>query len=421
MADNSRFDFCPKCGALARDGVCQSCGYQDPEIVKAVEEQKQREQMQNTQHMQNYQQMQNNQHMQNYQQMPNQGYQQMPNPGYQQGYQTAQNYSPIPSENPRNKAGKNGLIICVVLGVILALIVGGVGLLYLLAVNVYGTFSDNKVENESFLDEDGNVDWNKYFDIFPEDDMDSDSDSNSGEDMVYQTYSTNTTEINRNEEGQDESYPYYSGPYNDLKDDLSYQVEFYKDIFTAESSGSVYIEVEYPQITMENKTKEEEINTSLRYEFDFFVNVFEEDYKNYMNFEEDFFYIFADANVTYMDENILSVVFSEEVSVYIAEQWISYVNYYCLNFDMQTGMLLMNNEILNLDEAFALDFRQREIAENGDEALTDYTDQEILEMLKDESTLVLFYTPRGLEVGLNLDSIIVYVQYEDYQKYLNKN
>ena len=22
-----RFNFCPKCGALTRDGVCQSCGY----------------------------------------------------------------------------------------------------------------------------------------------------------------------------------------------------------------------------------------------------------------------------------------------------------------------------------------------------------------------------------------------------------
>ncbi|MGN1148159.1 MAG: hypothetical protein ACI4TB_07025, partial [Lachnospiraceae bacterium] len=41
MGDSSRFDFCPKCGALARDGVCQSCGYQNPDIIKLVEEAKQ--------------------------------------------------------------------------------------------------------------------------------------------------------------------------------------------------------------------------------------------------------------------------------------------------------------------------------------------------------------------------------------------
>ena len=27
MDQSGKFDFCPKCGALARDGVCQSCGY----------------------------------------------------------------------------------------------------------------------------------------------------------------------------------------------------------------------------------------------------------------------------------------------------------------------------------------------------------------------------------------------------------
>ena len=73
----------------------------------------------------------------------------------------------------------------------------------------------------------------------------------------------------------------------------------------------------------------------------------------------------------------------------------------------------------NLNDDFAVDFREREISENGDGALTDYTDQEILAMLKDEDTLVLFYTPMGLEVGLNLDGEIVYVTYEDYMDYRN--
>ena len=41
-------------------------------------------------------------------------------------------------------------------------------------------------------------------------------------------------------------------------------------------------------------------------------------------------------------------------------------------------------------------------------------------MLQDESSLVIFYTPMGLEVGLNLDQRIVYVTYSDYEKFLNK-
>ena len=78
-----------------------------------------------------------------------------------------------------------------------------------------------------------------------------------------------------------------------------------------------------------------------------------------------------------------------------------------------------NTEILHLDEAFAIDFRQREINENGDAALTHYTDQEILEMLRDPGQLVAFYTPYGMEVGLNLEDIIVYVMYDDYVHFLN--
>lgn len=37
MNQQGQFDLCPKCGALARDGVCQSCGYEIPEVKEAME------------------------------------------------------------------------------------------------------------------------------------------------------------------------------------------------------------------------------------------------------------------------------------------------------------------------------------------------------------------------------------------------
>ena len=40
-------------------------------------------------------------------------------------------------------------------------------------------------------------------------------------------------------------------------------------------------------------------------------------------------------------------------------------------------------------------------------------------MLKDPAYLVVFYTPMGMEVGLNLGNRVVYVTYEDYEQFLN--
>ena len=138
-----------------------------------------------------------------------------------------------------------------------------------------------------------------------------------------------------------------------------------------------------------------------------------------MKSEEDVFSCIVDSYVTYMDDKTLSVVFKENVYLCLQDDPLFVLNFYCLNFDLETGTLLENTDILHMDEAFAIDFREREREENGDGALTYYTDQEILEMLKDSSYLVMFYTPMGLEVGLNLDDVVVYVTYEDYEEYLN--
>lgn len=225
-----------------------------------------------------------------------------------------------------------------------------------------------------------------------------------------------STSENWKEEGQREDVPYYSGPYNDLKDNLSYQISFLTTYCNTED-GHVFIQVEYPQITSGRKD-EEYLNGELYYEYEYFRD-FYMDYVADTLSEDGTFYFSSDAYVTYMDEDILSVVYSEKVRYQDGSDYLSDINFYCVNIDLATGNILTNTDILNLDDDFAVDFREREINENGDGALTDYTDQEILSMLKDESTLVLFYTPMGLEVGLNLDGEVVYVTYEDYMDYRN--
>ena len=162
----------------------------------------------------------------------------------------------------------------------------------------------------------------------------------------------------------------------------------------------------------------EYINRALHDDYDYFHNVFTEEFRPLMS-DDSVFYVEVDSHVTYMDEKILSVVFVENVYLNLENDPFTMINYYCMNFDLETGTYLDDTELLRFDEEFAVDFRRREAEENGEEALTGYSDQEILNMLKDASYLVVFYTPMGMEVGLNLGQRVVYVTYEDYERFLN--
>ena len=272
-----------------------------------------------------------------------------------------------------------------------------------------------KLPEESTLPEESRV---------PRDDFQTPSGEGDGEWETEDSYigyglqegTYDSTGENRKEEGQREDVPYYSGPYNDLKDNLSYQISFLTTYCNTED-GHVFIQVEYPQITSDRED-EEYLNGELYYEYEYFRDFYMDYVADTMS-EDGIFYFSSDAYVTYMDEEILSVVYSEKIRYQDGSDYLSDINFYCVNIDLATGNILTNTDILNLNDDFAVDFREREISENGDGALTDYTDQEILAMLKDEDTLVLFYTPMGLEVGLNLDGEIVYVTYEDYMDFRN--
>ena len=211
-----------------------------------------------------------------------------------------------------------------------------------------------------------------------------------------------------------ENGKYYEGLYNALREDLVYNIEFKLGEHIPEEYGErVVIQVEYPQLTGAAPNLDI-INAYLEREYTYFLEYFVNNYEPYIT-DNSAFYCISQGFVTYMDEKVLSVVFQEEIYI----DGDSMIQYYCLNFDMTDGVILNNVDIMNLDLDFAVEFRRREILENGDEWLTDFTDQEILEMLKDADHLVIFYTPMGMEVGLNLYEVVLFMTYSDYEKFLN--
>ena len=350
-------------------------------------------------------------------------------PMYQSGYSAVPpgqypGYAPaVPPAQPPKKKGGTAVAICILVGIVLvalvALILVGVSLLEKAKKEQdrQDAFRSDYEREEKILEDDF---------VAPEETKDPGETGTIGETQPDSTepagdfsfYELDVTEQNRNESGQDPDIPYYSGPYNSLRDDLSYEITFTEAIYYA-TNLNASVDVEYPQIVSDDMENMDYINEALRYEFEYYRDYFSTEYKDYMTSEEDVFACEVDSFVTYMDEKILSVVFYEKIALKLGYETYQGINFYCLNFNLEMGTLLENTEVLRLDEDFAVDFRRREVEENGEEALTAYSDQEILRMLKDGTRLVLFYTPMGLEVGLNLDERIVYVTYDDYKNYLN--
>ncbi len=351
MADSSRFDFCEKCGALSRDGQCQSCGYKDPRYIPPV---------------------------------------------------SAVSDDTQKLEAPKSNAGIIALIVTAI--VILSLFLTcGVGFIMLfLTTDITDKLTNSQYGYENYTGEEYSTDYDDSYN----------DEYNADYDEYYDEYGEQIYP-EQDVEGL-KSGKYYTNLYSDFKYDLSYSVEMTSGVFMPEEYENVVISVEYPVISG-NVPNLPDINEMLEYEYNYYMDYFVESYEPDM--EQDSYYIaYATCYITYMDEKVMSVVFQEEILL----DDFSAINFYCLNFDMVNGVLLNNTEILDMDEDFVVDFRRRELLENGYESLPDYTDQEILELLQDEEHLVIFYTPMGMEVGLNLGDIVIYMTYSDYRKFLKQ-
>lgn len=220
---------------------------------------------------------------------------------------------------------------------------------------------------------------------------------------------------------------YFSFPADNRVDGLHYSVEMEEKEY--EDGTSTYICYSYPVVSGDVPNVDY-INDKICAEWEGLIEYYEKEYRAYLpyyygeNYKE-----YADSDgiiaevagsVTYMSEDILSVVYQE--TIYYGE----YLDYdadlylYCLNFDMKNGLLLENAGMLNADAEFVKDFRKRSEKQNADSVLDDYKDEEVWNYFDSAYNLILFYCPQGMEIGLNLDNGWVTVTYADYEKYLKK-
>lgn len=203
--------------------------------------------------------------------------------------------------------------------------------------------------------------------------------------------------------------------HNEISKDLSYQVSMEEFSEFATTNPKVRTGGNYPKVICEDKKKEERVNNIIYREIE---SVF--DHLEYVGQEldEEALFMFAvESYVTYMNEDTLSVAYVE-YGYLDDETFESYV--ISVNVDMESGLAMTNSQILNINDDFSIDFRERTERQNGSNEMLDYySDQEITQLLNDEDSLIIFYTPLGMEVGFNFYYGWVTVTYQDYARYVN--
>lgn len=211
---------------------------------------------------------------------------------------------------------------------------------------------------------------------------------------------------------------YYYGPCDSINENVPYSF-IHKTYSNEDAENNIDIVINYLELKGEEIPNLEELNQELEAQALYYAEDFAKDtyYAEYGNS----FSAYISSYVTYNDEDTVSIVLDE----YVAIDEMYHVDLYAVNIDLKNGVILDNESLLQIDEAFAEEFRRRNNEQNGNIAYLDaLSDEEVARQLQNKAQVIAYYTPLGMEVGLNysMDSVGGWftVTYKDYQNYLKK-
>lgn len=306
-------------------------------------------------------------------------------------------YSPYAS--PQKKP-HTGLIVGIVITIVVLFLIA----IFALASKAVNMLSDKEKEelrqDVYDFDDDYEYDIDDYLYDYDDDYFDYDDDYDDDYDYDY-------------------DYDYdddrYYTLHDEIRDDLSYGVEF-SGLDYETDYENVYIAVSMPVVLGEDVKNLGTINEEIQREAYRITEFFEEEYESHIKENEDaYFEVVLEPYVAYMDEDKLSIVYDER----IYSDLDSGVYLICVNVDMKNGVVLDNEDMLAVDDDFTVEFRTKCDEQNGEvDALSYMTDQQITSYFTSDN-LIVFYTPKGMEIGFNYEEGWVTVTYEEYEQYLN--
>ena len=197
---------------------------------------------------------------------------------------------------------------------------------------------------------------------------------------------------------------YYPLLTNYLRYDLSYSV-----LFMEYSNADNSVSCIYPKLKG-NKNSIDYINQ-------LFYNFAVETKKTA---ENNACHVQSQSYVTYMDENIMSVVFTE---VYTKGNNANYEAIYCYTLDMSADEFkLYKYELSDTSDEFLEELEARCLKESPNDAsylFGNYSKDDIRDdILTKADGLVAFYTPLGMEIGINYDGYWCCATFKDYTNYI---
>ena len=358
------------------------------------------------------------------------------NYGWYNGYDNGMNNPYSPFAIPQKKKN-TGLIVGVIIGVIVLFLIAIFALLYRAFASLnkeerrYEDYNNDDYYNDGYdFDDDYDFDYgydddygydgnygygNDYFYDYGDDDFYDYGDGYGYGNVPYYDYDFG----GGYDDDYGDDYDYDSDEYytlhNDIKDDLSYTVEI-EDLDYDADNDNVSISVSYPVISGNNVPNLDKINSDIEKKVTGFTDNYEDIISSYPMGEDDEFIATVEGYVTYMTEDVLSIVFKED-GYYSA--YYGLASLYCINIDMKDGVIMENTGIIDVDDEFSIDFRKRSDIQNGAyQELATMTDQQITEYLKSKDNLIIFYTPQGMEIGFNHPNGWVTVTYKDYEDFL---
>ncbi len=428
------YEFCPKCGALVREGVCTGCGA----VCNAAEEVdkwtgEEAESTGQAFEQENFEnQMDNNQHMEERQQMQevNSGMEPLVPERFEdksQAYESwrvygGDNYyggqAPAGQIEPGRKK-KNGVLIGVLAGTFLVVII----LIIYIGSEVARLSKGNFIEEVKKAIEDISRESQEE----KEYEMDGEADDDYWDEYEKEQsiqYDKDFKSERKNYDASQITGPYYEEFVNCIDESVSYKVnrEFYEKI---EEEQGVCIQVSYIQLEGDIPNLES-INEAIKERSMVLANVYldQEGYYKELYKEYDYatHYIKVESTVAFNDEESISIVLDERYDV---AGYSNLIRLYGVNINLKTGTILENTEILNADEGFVNDFVERSNAQNGKNSVgvDQISNSEKLQLFHSNDNLILFYTPIGLEAGYNYSGVEGYsgwitVSIEDYEQYL---
>lgn len=304
-------------------------------------------------------------------------------------------YSPYAS--PQKKP-HTGLIVGIVITIVVLFLIA----IFALASKAVNMLSDKEKEelrqDVYDFDDDYEYDIDDYLYDYDDDYFDYDDDYDDDYDYDY-----------------DYDDDRYYTLHDEIRDDLSYGVEF-SGLDYETDYENVYIAVSMPVVLGEDVKNLGTINEEIQREAYRITEFFEEEYESHIKENEDaYFEVVLEPYVAYMDEDKLSIVYDER----IYSDLDSGVYLICVNVDMKNGVVLDNEDMLAVDDDFTVEFRTKCDEQNGEvDALSYMTDQQITSYFTSDN-LIVFYTPKGMEIGFNYEEGWVTVTYEEYEQYLN--